>query len=54
MSYAFIDQRCVDVPVEAACPAMRVSKSAFSAWYGEILDSSRISWMGASAGGSKT
>jgi len=32
MIYAFIDERCTDVPVEAACRAMKVSKSAFYAW----------------------
>ena len=32
MIYAFIADRCADVPVEAACRAMRVSKSAFYAW----------------------
>jgi len=32
MIYAFIDQRCADVPVGAACRAMKVSKSAFYAW----------------------
>ena len=32
MIHTFIDQRCCDVPVEAACRAMRVSKSAFYAW----------------------
>jgi putative transposase len=32
MIYAFIAQRCADVPVDAACRAMKVSKSAFYAW----------------------
>ena len=32
MIYAFIADRCCDIPVEAACRAMKVSKSAFYAW----------------------
>jgi putative transposase len=32
MIYAFIAKRCADIPVEAACRAIKVSKSAFYAW----------------------
>jgi putative transposase len=32
MIYAFIADRCCDISVEAACRAMKVSKSAFYAW----------------------
>jgi putative transposase len=32
MIYAFITERCADIPVDAACRAMKVSKSAFYAW----------------------
>jgi putative transposase len=32
MMYAFIAERCADVPVDAACRAMQASKSAFYAW----------------------
>ena len=32
MIYAFVAQRCADMPVDAACRAMRVSKSAYYAW----------------------
>lgn len=32
MIYTFIAERCANVPVDAACRAMKVSKSAFYAW----------------------
>jgi len=32
MIYAFIAERCADIPVDAACRAMKASKSAFYAW----------------------
>ena len=32
MIYAFIADRCCDIPVEVTCRAMKVSKSAFYAW----------------------
>jgi putative transposase len=32
MIYAFIVDRCADLPVDACCRAMRVSRSAFYAW----------------------
>ena len=32
MIYAFIADRCADLPVEQCCRAMKVSRSAFYAW----------------------
>jgi HTH-like domain len=32
MSYAFIADRCADLPVDACCRTMKVSRSAFFAW----------------------
>jgi putative transposase len=32
MIYTFIAERCADVPVDAACRVMQVSRSAFFAW----------------------
>ena len=32
MIYAFIADRCPDLPVDACCRALKVSKSAFYAW----------------------
>ena len=32
MIYAFIAERCADLPVDACCRAMKVSRSAFYAW----------------------
>lgn len=32
MIYAFIVERCADLPVEACCRTMKVSRSAFFEW----------------------
>jgi hypothetical protein len=32
MLYAFIADRCADLPVEQCCRAMKVSRPAFFAW----------------------
>ena len=32
MIYAFIVDRCADLPVEVCCRTMKVSRSAFYAW----------------------
>jgi putative transposase len=32
MIYAFIDERCADIPVELCCRTMKASRSAFYAW----------------------